>query len=176
MAKKIKIYLKFVSDILEIVLILFALSWFIRTYFFQPYEITDNTMSPTIQTGDKVCIKTFNKESSFTRGSILIVSNNKQLTAKRVIGLPGDAIEIKNQYIYVNNQLIYEKYVVESMKDTFGPITVPENQIFLLNDDRKDRADSRTLGCFSVKSIYGRVVVEYYPIKEFQVFFGFLDI
>lgn len=87
---------------------------------------------------------------------------------KRVIGLPGDSINITNNQVYVNEVLIEEPYVkgVTYTKYITYPLTVPEGKVFVLGDNRENSNDSRSFGSIDVDSIEGRVMLRYWPLNQ----------
>lgn len=91
---------------------------------------------------------------------------------KRIIGLPGDTIEIRNGYLYVNGERYEEPYVDDEYRDgrlnTFGPYTVPEGEYFVMGDHRNNSNDSRSQGTISRDMIIGHVRTVLYPFSEIR--------
>ncbi len=90
---------------------------------------------------------------------------------KRVIGLPGDHIEIKNKRVYVNGQPIKEDYldagtVTDSGSGLFTDVTVPDGYIYVLGDNREVSCDSRLFGCIPIDKIEGKAVFRFWPLKK----------
>lgn len=91
---------------------------------------------------------------------------------KRVIGLPGDHIEIKNNHVYINGKMYYESYIASDVKTDMkaggmcDDIIVPENCVFVLGDNRSASIDSRKFGCIPVSKIEGKVVARWWPIES----------
>jgi len=89
---------------------------------------------------------------------------------KRVIGLPGDTIDIKDGYVYLNGNRLEENYVKGQTFERLGlsyPITIPENKVFVLGDNREVSLDSRDLGLISYDQIKGKVTFRLLPISRF---------
>ena len=90
---------------------------------------------------------------------------------KRVIGLPGEHIEIKNNKVYINGDRYEENYLDESVKTTqSGPyydFVVPENCVFAMGDNRADSHDCRNFGCIPLEKIEGKVVLRFFPFNKF---------
>lgn len=90
---------------------------------------------------------------------------------KRVIGLPGDYIEIKNESVYVNGEQIKEDYldagtVTDSANGLFTDIVVPDGYVYVLGDNREVSCDSRLFGCIPVEKIEGKAVFRFWPLKK----------
>ena len=93
---------------------------------------------------------------------------------KRVIGLPGDHIEIKDGYVYVNNEKIKEDYldpgtVTKSADGVFTDIIVPDGYVYVLGDNRDVSGDSRRFGCIPIDKIEGKAVLRFWPLKDWSL-------
>ncbi len=87
---------------------------------------------------------------------------------KRVIGLPGDQVEIREGTVYVNGQALVEEYVPERYRDqqSYRPITVPPDHYYVLGDHRNSSNDSRAWGTVAREQIYGKAVFVYWPLEK----------
>ena len=99
---------------------------------------------------------------SINRGDIVVAKFKNKLIVKRVIGVGGDIIEIKDNQLYVNNSLKDEDYIKEDMREANMSIRVPSEELFLLGDNRNNSIDSRNIavGCVSESDVIGRVVFD----------------
>lgn len=90
---------------------------------------------------------------------------------KRVIGLPGDRIEVRNGMVFLNGREMDESYVPREFRDglTLGPLTVPEESYFVMGDHRSSSNDSRTWGPVHRRYIYGKAVFSYWPLERIGV-------
>ena len=92
---------------------------------------------------------------------------------KRVIGIPGDHIQIKDGKIYLNEQPLEEQYINSAMKTDmslggeFSDIVVPDGYIYVLGDNRSSSLDSRRFGCIPVEKIEGKVWIRWWPLNKF---------
>lgn len=96
---------------------------------------------------------------------------NKTSFIKRVIGLPGDHVVIKDEKVYVNNQKLREGYldegtVTDSVDGCFTDIIVPEGYIYVLGDNREVSGDSRRFGCIPIEKIEGKAVFRFWPLNK----------
>ena len=130
-------------------------------------------MNPTLQ-NDEVLL--CNKLSDIKQGDIIAFYYNNKVLIKRVIGLPGDTIDIaEDGTIYRNGEALEETYVSElalGEKDVETPITVPESRYFVCGDNRSVSIDSRStsIGCIAEENVIGKVVVRVLPIKSIGFF------
>ena len=164
---------RFLIELIEIVLIAFALSWLLRTFVIEARKIPTGSMLPTIQLEDRVIVDKFffKRFDQISPGDIVVFHPPASAHAtddyiKRVIGLPGDKIEIRNRTTYVNGQPLYEPYLLEKPNNNFGPIDVPENSVFVMGDNRNNSADSREWGFLPMENITGRTLFRYWPIGQ----------
>lgn len=115
----------------------------IRTFLFSPMIVDGASMEPTLHDHERIIVsKTISWTGDVNRGDIVIIKGDDRKTnyVKRAIGLPGDIIEMKDDQLFINEQLVKEPYLKENMKaakekgtnltEDFGPITVPENSFF----------------------------------------------
>ncbi len=110
------------------------------------------------------------------RGDIIIihppVAPTKQWV-KRVIGLPGDIVEIKNHTVYVNNVALKEPYINETPNYTMIPYTVEAGHYFVLGDNRNNSTDSHLIGTIPEKNIVGEVWLRLWPLSEWGLIRGY---
>lgn len=92
---------------------------------------------------------------------------------KRVIGRPGDHVEIKNNHVYINGKILDEPYISDALRTDmslggeFSDIIVPEGYIYVLGDNRSSSADSRRFGCIPISKIEGTVAFRWWPLNKF---------
>lgn len=101
-----------------------------------------------------------------------ILEMNKMSYIKRVIGLPGDHIQIKEGSIYINGKKFQEDYlqsgvVTDANKGIFTDLIVPENSVFAVGDNRPNSTDSRCFGCIPLEKIEGKVIIRFWPLNLF---------
>ena len=91
---------------------------------------------------------------------------------KRVVGLPGDTVELRDGYLYINDELYEEPYINEDYRtgrlNTFGPETVPEGHFFVMGDHRNNSNDSRSVGSIERNMIVGHVRQVVYPFSQWR--------
>lgn len=97
----------------------------------------------------------------------------KKTYIKRVIGVPGDFIEIKNNKVFVNGEELKEDYlddgtITDLEGGVFTGITVPDESVFVMGDNRGNSRDSRHFGCVPLKKIEGKIVIRFFPFNKFR--------
>ncbi len=163
---------KQLKEVLEwILIIVFAIvaAMLINKYVILKAKVPTGSMEHTIEVGD--CIMGFQLAYMFSepeRGDIVIFPypDNPEVTyVKRIIGLPGETVEIKNGAVYIDGKPIKETYLKEPMNGAYGPYVVPEGCYFMLGDNRNSSADSRKWKNTYLKEedILAKVLFRYSP-------------
>jgi signal peptidase I len=157
-----------IRDTLETVLIAFVLAMIIRTFIVQVFYIPTGSMIPTLLIKDRVIVNKFIYKFSKPKHQEVIVFkypvNPKKDFIKRIIGIPGDTIVIRNGYIFVNDQKLDEKnHPLNRDNSYYGPLKVPPNSYFVLGDNRYNSADSRVWGFVPKKNIIGKAFFKIWP-------------
>jgi signal peptidase I len=136
---------------------------FIGTYtffqFFFFYQVEGTSMYPTLDNGEYVLARSYHL-SHVNRGDIVGYYSTKYKTEfiKRVVGLPGDQVQVKNSVVYVNGKIVEEIPDTIRYVPDFGPIQVPKNNVFVLGDDLPSSIDSRHMGPIPFSQIKGVLV------------------
>ena len=185
----------FLRELPVLLLIAFVLAFLLRTFVVQVFYIPSASMEPTLLVDDRMVVEkitnlyrdpqrgeiwVFEGEQSFTPPSdgvldgvlrgvgqfLGVVPASARDFVKRVIGLPGDEILITDGQVTVNGTPLDEPYAVEELAD-YGPVTVPQGQLFFLGDNRPNSSDSRrSLGFVGIDDLVGRAVVTIFPLSE----------
>ncbi|MBS4206541.1 signal peptidase I [Bacillus sp. FJAT-50079] len=152
----------------------------VRTFLFSPYTVKGASMEPTLHDRERIVVsKTSNWIGDVKRSDIVIIKGSSDNYVKRVIGLPGDTLEMRNDQLYVNNKQVQESYLHEyklianekymKLTEDFGPITVPKEHYFVMGDNRHRSMDSRNgLGYIEEKQIIGISKFVISPIKNMR--------
>ena len=172
----------------EAILIALLLALFIRTFVVQAFKIPSGSMLNTLLIGDHILVNKFiygikNPFNGNTwipikkpeRGDVVVFKypiNPAQDYIKRVIGLEGDTIEIRNKKVYINGAPQDESYTIfldkktlpagEVNRDNMAPITVPENSLFVMGDNRDNSYDSRFWKFVDLKAVKGEAFIFYW--------------
>ena len=168
-----KAYNKALSGTIYVLTIVAAVAVLIATLVLPVLQIEGTSMEPTLVNGDIVLLT---KTTSFGRGELCGFSWNNKLLIKRVIGIPGDWIEIDTDgTVYLNGEKLDEPYAQQLAVgecDLEFPYQVPQEQYFVLGDMRESSIDSRNtlIGCVEKDQIVGKVFFRIWPFKEIRFF------
>ena len=168
-----KEHLGWIRETVETIVIALVLAFLIRTFVVQTFWIPSGSMRSTLLEGDRImAYKLFYGIDRVQMGDIIIFKFPLDPSAdfvKRVIGLPGDTVEIKNKKVYINGERLIEPYVSHSdswnvgfPRDEYGPIKVPPGSLFVLGDNRDSSEDSRYWGYVPDKNLVGEVFLIYW--------------
>lgn len=152
------------------------LSFGIRTFVAEARYIPSASMEPTLDINDRLIIEklTFRFRPP-ERGEIVVFNptetlqkqNFKDAFIKRVIGLPGDKVQVKEGKVYINGQALSESYIEEKPNYNYGPVKVPANQYLVLGDNRNNSYDSHYWGFVPQEKLIGRAVLRFWPLDRF---------
>lgn len=139
--------------------------------------VDGSSMQPGLENGQRlIVVKAAYRFSDPQRGDIVIihppVAPQKQWV-KRVIGLPGDTVEIKNGTVYVNNIALAEPYIMEAPEYTYGPVTVPQDNFFVMGDNRNNSTDSHYGWTVPRENLVGEVWLRIWPFSNWGVVHGY---
>lgn len=154
-----------ISVVLAVVLIVFI---------YQPVKVEGTSMMPGLTDQERIFINKYTYKlgaGSINREDLVVFhypNDPSQSYIKRIIGIPGDTIEIKDGVVYVNGNKLDEPYVPEEYRDSvpMARETVPADDYFVLGDHRSSSNDSRVWGFVGRKAIYGKAVFVYWPLTK----------
>jgi signal peptidase I len=158
----------------------------IQTFVAQPYKVQQGSMENTLLPEQYVLVdKLTPRWASYSRGDIVVFDPPETWSAgggvpfiKRVIGLPGDTVELRNGKVYVNGTKLDEPYIFEQngITQTTEPAIggqrewqVPTNELLVMGDHRQDSADTRTCRPIEISHVIGRAWLRYWPFNRFGV-------
>ena len=173
------------NEILEWVkafLIAIVLAFVVRSFLMTPIEVKGASMEPTLHSQERMFVTKIGEPKRFD--IVVFHATEDKDYIKRVIGLPGDRVEYKEDVLYINGKAYNEPYLDGSKKKiTHGLLTgsftlsetpvgsdvVPEGHVFVLGDNRRNSKDSRHIGAVPIESIVGKTKVVFYPLKEMKI-------
>lgn len=149
-------------------------TWFIQFNLLQLFVVDGYSMNPTLANQERVIVNKLIYEIRPPKyGEIFVFKappNPSQDFIKRVIGLPGDVIEVRNHTVYRNGNALFEPYLNALPISDFPPSKVPPNYVFGMGDNRNHSEDSRSFGPIPMSSVIGRADVVLYPFNDFKLF------
>ncbi|PWU68888.1 MULTISPECIES: signal peptidase I [Gracilibacillus] len=173
---------------IKILLVAVVIIVFVRMFIAVPIVVEGPSMLPTLENGDRLIVEklsvTFNQIERFD--VVVFHATMKKDYIKRVIGLPGDKIEYRNDQLYVNDQPVDEPFLAEVKSQLEENTTyttdfsleedikgnkevVPEGHVFVLGDNRTNSTDSRQLGYIPMDDIVGVAKLTYWPIDKISL-------
>jgi len=173
-------------EIVETLVLTLIIFFVIQTFVAQPYRVQQVSMERTLEPDQYVLVdKLTPRFDAYKRGDIVVfnppsnwVQAQGQPYIKRVIGIGGDTVELKDGKVLVNGTALIEKaYVYQEAGDSqstdaligVGKWVVPTGQLFLMGDHRSNSADSREFGPVDITAVIGRAWLRYWPINTFQI-------
>ena len=180
-----------IREYFESIVVAVILALFVRTFVFQAFKIPTGSMKPNLLVGDHLLVnkfifaptasaleRTLLPMRPIERGDVIVFKFPEEPERdfiKRVIGLPGDTLELKNQTIHINGMPLiepYAHYLYPPMSDgqadrfdlrrKYGPVTVPDGHYFMMGDNRDDSQDSRFWGFLPASYVKGRALFIYW--------------
>lgn len=148
----------------------------VRPYVVELFYVPSESMVPTLEAGDRVLAAKFAyRLSEPRRGDIVVfegAGSSEGPTIKRLVGVPGDVVSIKDGVLFVNGERKQESYVNYRLTDAnfFGPAKVPEDSFFVMGDNRSDSRDSRWFGPVPEKDLLGKVLLRLWPPDRMMYF------
>jgi signal peptidase I len=192
-----------VRDYFESLVIAVILALFARTWVFQAFQIPTGSMEPNLLVGDHLIInkmifapaatgleRALLPDREIRRGDVIVFKYPEDVERdyiKRVIGLPGDRLELRRKQVHINGQPIAEPYVhllqpaspdgtrrMDDLREEYGPVTVPEGQYFMMGDSRDNSQDSRFWGFLPATYVKGQALFIYFSVEEGASWTGLL--
>lgn len=163
-------------EILETIVPAVLIALLINLFLAQATRVYGQSMEPNLHTDQRLIVEKLSYNRYIRqifgvdgpeREDVVVIrleSQGNELLIKRVIGLPGDVIEIHDGLVFVNNQPLVEPYLGGVTPGYYGPATVPPLHIFVLGDNRNFSNDSRNFGSVPLKNVVGRAWFSYWPV------------
>ncbi len=172
-------FVKEVYEWIKSLVIAGVLAYLIHTYLFALVVVSGTSMESTLLDHERLIMNKIAYRIGEPQNGDIVVFHATETDdyIKRVIGVPGDIIEYKEDTLYINGEIIKEPYLEEKkegleagllLTDDFGPVEVPDGMVFVMGDNRRNSTDSRDLGPIAIDKIIGRVNYVIWPIPEIR--------
>ena len=177
-------------EIAETLVLTIVIFWVVQTFVAQPYKIQQESMHGTLEPNQYVLVdKLTPRFDSYSRGDIIVFNPIQRLDSctsagtpleaegttpyiKRVIGEPGDQVELRNGSVWINGVRLNEPYTQGRPTDVTGgqsSWTVPQGRLFVMGDNRPNSADSRQFGAICISDVIGRAWARYWPLDTLGI-------
>ena len=159
------------------ILVSIVLAVLVILFLYQPVKVEGTSMMPSLVDQERIFINKFIYRfgiGDIQRGDLVVFwypGDPSKSYIKRVIGVPGDTVELDDGIVLVNGRALHEDYVLDEYRDrvSMAPFTVRQDEFFVLGDHRSSSNDSRSWGAVPRPYIYGKAVFVYWPIEKMGV-------
>lgn len=166
------------TDNARLVTVALAIALFVRFFIAEPRYIPSPSMVPTLTVGDRLLVeKVSYRLHPPKQGDIVVFEPPPQLQEygysasqafiKRVIGLPGQTVQVKQGQVLIDGQAIAESYIAEAPAYEMPPVQVPASSLFMMGDNRNDSNDSHVWGFLPEQNALGKAVFRFWPLDRF---------
>lgn len=168
---------EFIIDFVKLIIVIVVIL-FLMIYVVSITQVVGNSMHSTLENGEVLILNKFKyRFMDIERGDIISLqyADTKYLI-KRVIGLPGDSVSIRDNTLYINGELYVESYLDEGLVyddfelSSLGYDKIPEDMYLVLGDNREDSLDSREIGLIRRDDIIGKVSFRIWPLNKLAAF------
>ncbi len=165
----------------EALIIAVLLALVIRTFVVQAFKIPSGSMLPTLQIGDHILVNKFVYQfRPIQRGDIIVFKfpqDESRDFIKRVVGLPGETVEVRGKEVLIDGKPLREPYAVFSdgafgrsgERERIGPISIPPNRLFMMGDNRDHSMDSRFWGFLDAAKVKGKAFLVYFSVRSDEI-------
>ena len=162
--------IKLLKEIIPYIIVIIVVI-IIRTFLVTPARVDGKSMEPTLYNNNLVLLNKLNyRLNDIKRFDIVVLKYNDEKLIKRIVGLPGDYVEYKDNNLYVNGEIVSENFTHEKTSDfkleTIGCLKIPGDKYFVVGDNRSNSVDSRMIGLIDKKDILGNTSIRMFPFNK----------
>lgn len=162
-------FINFFKELIPYVVVIIIVILF-KAFIVTPIKVNGASMEPTLQDGDLMILDVIGfKLSGAKRFDILVIDQGEELLIKRVIGLPGEKVEIKANTLYINDSPVKDAFLTDMPAAETVSVTLADDEYFVLGDNRNNSMDSRRYGPFKKSQIKGKTDLIFYPFYRMGV-------
>lgn len=166
--REITEFIKDISKYIIIIAVMLLLVIFVISF----HQVLGPSMTPTVKENSIVLVnKLIYNLRDIKRNEIIILKHDEKLMIKRVIGLPGEHIEYKDNVLYIDDVAYKEKFLESGVvTDDYDTSVIPEDKYFVLGDNRSNSLDGNDFGLIDKKDIVGKAWIIVWPLSEFKIY------
>jgi len=162
---------RFLREVLETVLPAILIALLINVFVGQATRVEGQSMEPNLHTDQRLVVEKmsyrFHGPQRFDIVVLRLPSQGEELLIKRIVGLPGETVEIRNGHIYVDAQVLDEPFAIgDTRPGRQSSVVVPPLHVYVLGDNRNHSNDSRNFGPVPIENIIGRAWLSYWPLED----------
>lgn len=162
--------IRFLIEAIETVVLAVVLFLIINTVSAR-IRVDGQSMEPSFHSGNFVIVNRLAyRFGDYHRGDVIVFpspNSDGEDLIKRVIGLPGERIRISNGQVFVNDRLLSEPYILSAPSGDRREITLSQNSLYVMGDNRNNSSDSRTWGPLDIEKVLGKAIFVYWPFPDF---------
>lgn len=173
--KEIPQWLRYVWEVVKVVVISLVIVIPVRTFLFTPYYVQQQSMMPNFQPNNYLIVNRLTlRTGELERGDVVVfkIPEEKDALIKRVIGVPGEHVEVKERTVFINGEELDESTYLADDVETWGSVdvTLGENEYFMMGDNRNHSLDSRNFGAINIDQMIGRAAIRLLPLSKAERF------
>jgi signal peptidase I len=161
------------TEVLETILPAFVIALLINFFLAQGTYVHGQSMEPNLHPDQRLIIeKVSYRLHGPRRGDIVVIrlEEYESPLIKRVVGMPGETVEIRDNQVYIDGNPLAEGYLPGAVQGSYGPVVVLPLHVFVMGDNRNASNDSRAFGAVHVSQIVGKAWLSYWPLDEIKLF------
>jgi signal peptidase I len=167
--------LRALREVVETVIPAVVIALIINLFLAQATQVLGQSMEPNLHSTQRVVVEkvTYRFLHGPRRGDIVVIDlpEQREMLIKRVVGLPGETIEVRNAQLFIEGEPLDEPWTVRPGGGSYGPRTIPPLHVFVMGDNRGASNDSRNFGPVPIEHIVGHAWFSYWPLE----YMGFVE-